>query len=402
MALHIGDRIIDINGHSIDKSNSIRDLQKIIDDTEKVLHLTIEHEPNTITRRNPINGELEFLTTQTVSRNASSTSICPNVANNSGNSNNSNSIQSSETTAMLPPTAPKLDKARIAVRMDEGYMSGTPKKSHKFARAQKSNQKGQRTTPQQPQQHQKFNCQQSSNSLRDKERSSSMSKLLLGGNVNTTDGQQQMYDLSRTKSFRVEPPNANSNQRIFRASDLVIGELIGHGFFGQVYKVTHKETKEVMVLKELYKWVDEDAQRNFLKEVAVLRSLSHRNVLRFIGVLYKEKKLHLITEYISGGSLASLLHGSSSDVKLSWSERMRFCENITCGMSYLHSKNIIHRDLNSGNCLVRDVGKDRTVIVADFGLARLCKASTDGNGTVINRKSQRERRKRYTIVGTPW
>lgn len=62
--------------------------------------------------------------------------------------------------------------------------------------------------------------------------------------------------------------------------------------------------------------------------------------------------------------------------------------------------NIIHRDLNSGNCLVRDVGKDRTVIVADFGLARLCKASNEG--TVINKKSQRERRKRYTVVGTPW
>jgi LIM domain kinase 1 len=376
MALHIGDRIIDINGHSVERSNSIKDLQMIIDDTDRVLQLTIEHEPNTITRRNPVSGELEFLTTETISRNASSSSIAPSDNNNFA----------------LPPV-PKLDKARIAVRMDEGYMSGTPKKSHKLARTQKNNQRTQH----------KFNCQQSSNSLRDgKERSSSMSKLLLGHNsVHTTDG--KMFDLSRTKSFRVEPPNGRSNQRIFRASDLVIGEMLGRGFFGQVYKVTHKETKEVMVLKELYKWVDDDAQRNFLKEVAVLRSLNHRNVLRFIGVLYKEKKLHLITEYISGGTLASLLHdASSSCVDLSWSERMHFSRDISMGMSYLHSMNIIHRDLNSGNCLVRDVGKDRTVIVADFGLARLCKASTDKQGTVLNRKSQRERRKRYTVVGTPW
>lgn len=56
------------------------------------------------------------------------------------------------------------------------------------------------------------------------------------------------------------------NQRIFRASDLVKGELLGKGFFGQVYKVTHKETGEVMVLKELYR-VDEEAQKNFVKEV---------------------------------------------------------------------------------------------------------------------------------------
>jgi LIM domain kinase 1 len=382
MALHVGDRVIDINGHSVNAtSDSIRDLQKIIDDTDRVLQLTIEHEPNTITRKNPISGELEFLTTQNVSRNASSSSISPS---------------SVESVAMLPPQPPKIDKARIAMRMDEGYMSGTPKKSNKLMRNQQKKNQG--TQP-------KFNCQQSSNSLRDgKERSSSMSKLFLGGNVQTTDGQNQMFDLSRTKSFRVEPQNGHAHQRIFRASDLVIGELLGRGFFGEVYKVTHKETKEVMVLKELYKWVDEDAQKNFLKEVAVLRSLSHRNVLRFIGVLSKEKKLPFITEFVGGGTLASLLHGSAShnQVPLSWSERIHFARDISMGMSYLHSKSIIHRDLNSGNCLVRDVGKDRTVIVADFGLARLCKTSNDGHGTVINRKSQRERRKRYTVVGTPW
>lgn len=46
------------------------------------------------------------------------------------------------------------------------------------------------------------------------------------------------------------------------------GELLGKGFFGQVFKVTHRDTNEVMVLKELYR-VDEDAQKNFLKEVIV-------------------------------------------------------------------------------------------------------------------------------------
>jgi hypothetical protein len=144
MALHIGDRVIDVNGHSVQNSSSLKDIQKIIDDTDRVLQLTIEHEPNTITRRNPISGELEFLTTQAVSRNASSSSI----------------------DATSPPP-PKLDKARIAMRMDEGYMSGTPKKFNKLQRNQKpSHQKHQR----------KYNCQQSSNSLRDgKERSSSMS-----------------------------------------------------------------------------------------------------------------------------------------------------------------------------------------------------------------------------------
>ena len=208
----------------------------------------------------------------------------------------------------------------------------------------------------------------------------------------------EFYDLSRTKSFRVE---SQPWPRIFRASDLVQGELLGKGFFGQVFKVTHKKTKEVMVLKELYR-VDEEAQRNFLKEVAVLRSLSHNNVLRFIGVLYRDKKLHLVTEFIPGGSLKELIH---SEMVLPWEQRVLFAKDIACGMAYLHSKNIIHRDLNSLNCLVRE---DKTVIVADFGLARIIQSgnecgsgrwSVDGNST-IGRK-YKTRRQRYTVVGNP-
>lgn len=87
--------------------------------------------------------------------------------------------------------------------------------------------------------------------------------------VNRSPPTRETCDLSRTRSFRVEP----KSQRIFRASDLVKGELLGKGFFGQVYKVTHRDTSEVMVLKELYR-VDEEAQKNFLKEVSGRLSLS--------------------------------------------------------------------------------------------------------------------------------
>lgn len=203
------------------------------------------------------------------------------------------------------------------------------------------------------------------------------------------------------------------NEFIDNCFHFVVGELLGKGFFGQVFKVTHKKTKEVMVLKELYR-VDEEAQRNFLKEVAVLRSLSHNNVLRFIGVLYRDKKLHLVTEFIPGGSLKELVH--DSDLVLPWEQRILFAKDIACGMAYLHSKNIIHRDLNSLNCLVRE---DKTVIVADFGLARIIQSPTkgtaspcgerggsgrwsvDGTGTV-GRKYSRQRKQRYTVVGNPY
>lgn len=91
----------------------------------------------------------------------------------------------------------------------------------------------------------------------DKERSSSMSRLL-----DDLPNNKRPNELSRAYSFLESKPQ----QRVFRASDLVKGELLGQGFFGQVFKVTTRDTEEVMVLKELYR-VDEEAQKNFLKEV---------------------------------------------------------------------------------------------------------------------------------------
>jgi len=173
---------------------------------------------------------------------------------------------------------------------------------------------------------------------------------------------------------------------------------LGRGFFGEVFLVTHKETGEKMVLKELYR-VDEEAQLNFLKEAAFLRSLNHTNVLRFIGVLYKDKKLHLLTEYISGGTLRELINDLT--VSLKWDRRVNFAKDISSGMHYLHSMNIIHRDLNSQNCLVKENG---TVVVADFGLARIISSNNRrmSNGSSCSGNKKRDRRKRYTVVGNPY
>lgn len=356
MSLHIGDRILEVNGTPV-KDSAIENIENLIQNSDKVLQLTIEHDPGML------------------SKNSSFSDISP-LQNIDINQRDNFNIYSDIPGSSKDMRMNKLEKERLFKRKDEGYISGT--KTRQLRKNKNLN----------------LNCAVASNSLREKERCSSMSKLLDESHSPSTE----LYDLSRTKSFRVEP----KPQRIFRASDLVQGELLGKGFFGQVFKVTHKVTKEVMVLKELYR-VDEEAQKNFLKEVAVLRSLSHNNVLQFIGVLYKDKKLHLLTEFISGGSLKELIHDSG--LPLPWEQRISFAKDIACGMSYLHSMNIIHRDLNSLNCLVRE---DKTVIVADFGLARIINQSSlssdkwSQSGTGTTGRKGRQRRQRYTVVGNPY
>ncbi|KAG7206030.1 hypothetical protein KM043_003433 [Ampulex compressa] len=329
ISLHIGDRILEVNGTPV-KDQPIENIENLIQSSDTVLQLTIEHDPDAVSRR------------------PTYTSSPPVMLTSVGS----------------PRTSPE-SKERLFKRRDEGYISGTRSRQLKRTRDPMH-----------------------------KERSSSMSRLLDGSSATNST-----CDLSRTRSFRVEP----KNQRIFRASDLVKGELLGKGFFGQVFKVTHRDTNEVMVLKELYR-VDEDAQKNFLKEVAVLRSLHHHNVLRFIGVLYKDKKLLLVTEYIAGGTLRALLHDTNEI--LPWAQRTSFAKDIAAGMAYLHSMNIIHRDLNSHNCLVRE---DKTVVVADFGLARIIQNGNSPDSRKYNRHSdgeaktsKKERKKRYTVVGNPY
>lgn len=83
-----------------------------------------------------------------------------------------------------------------------------------------------------------------------------------------------------------------------------------------------------MVLKKLYR-MDAKCEQDFVKEAAVMRQLHHPNVLRFLGVLYNEKKLHLVTEYVSGGTLRRLL---DSPTELSWSKRMSIAKDVASGM----------------------------------------------------------------------
>uniref|UniRef100_A0A7N6F9D0 LIM domain kinase 1 n=1 Tax=Anabas testudineus TaxID=64144 RepID=A0A7N6F9D0_ANATE len=213
----------------------------------------------------------------------------------------------------------------------------------------------------------------------------------------------QKRDMVRSESLRVDP--GDRTHRIFRPSDLIHGEVLGKGCFGQAVKVTHKETGEVMVMKELISF-DEETQKTFLKEVKVMRCLDHPNVLKFIGLFYKDKRINFVSEYIQGGTLRETIVKMDKDFP--WRIRVGYAKDIAAGMAYLHSMNVIHRDLNSYNCLVRE---NQSVVVADFGLARLVMEERNqrrtfsmerpAKGTLAELRKP-DRRKRYTVVGNPY
>uniref|UniRef100_A0A4W5JLJ6 dual-specificity kinase n=1 Tax=Hucho hucho TaxID=62062 RepID=A0A4W5JLJ6_9TELE len=157
----------------------------------------------------------------------------------------------------------------------------------------------------------------------------------------------------RPSSYRALRSAVSSLARI----DDFVCEKIGSGFFSEVFKVQHRISGQVMALK-MNTLASNKA--NMLREVQLMNRLCHPNILGY---------------YINGGNLEQLL---DSDRYLSWSVRMGLSQDIACGLQYLHSKGIFHRDLTSKNCLVRCENGVFTAVVGDFGLAEKIPDYCDG------------------------
>ncbi|RIB05818.1 kinase-like domain-containing protein [Gigaspora rosea] len=143
---------------------------------------------------------------------------------------------------------------------------------------------------------------------------------------------------------------------------------IGEGGFGIVYEADWEERRLMVALKSFnerpYGSI-ENIHKAFIKEFKLLEKItSHSNIIDFYGVT-KDTSGHysLILQLANNGNLRDYFKENYS--KLEWDTKIRIASEISDGIAFLHSNDIIHRDLHSKNILV----SNGHMKIADFGLA---------------------------------
>ncbi|XP_077227659.1 G-type lectin S-receptor-like serine/threonine-protein kinase LECRK3 [Tasmannia lanceolata] len=155
---------------------------------------------------------------------------------------------------------------------------------------------------------------------------------------------------------------------------------LGKGAFGTVYKgVLASNAGNLVAVKKLEKLVTE-GDKEFKSETTTIGCVHHRNLVPLLGFCCEGSQRLLVYAFMSNGSLASFLFGSS---RPSWNQRIHIAFGVARGLTYLHEEcntQIIHCDIKPQNILLDD---NFTARISDFGLAKLLQVDQTRTNTEL-------------------
>ncbi|XP_017779525.1 PREDICTED: serine/threonine-protein kinase 3 isoform X2 [Nicrophorus vespilloides] len=154
---------------------------------------------------------------------------------------------------------------------------------------------------------------------------------------------------------------------------------LGEGSYGSVYKALHKESGQVLAIKQVP--VDTDLQE-IIKEISIMQQCDSPYVVKYYGSYFKNTDLWIVMEYCGAGSVSDIMRLRKKT--LSEDEIATILCDTLKGLEYLHLRRKIHRDIKAGNILLNSEGHAK---LADFGVA----------GQLTDTMA-----KRNTVIGTPF
>ncbi|ODQ45758.1 hypothetical protein PICMEDRAFT_24760, partial [Pichia membranifaciens NRRL Y-2026] len=156
---------------------------------------------------------------------------------------------------------------------------------------------------------------------------------------------------------------------------------IGRGNFGDVYKAYDLRLQKNVAIKAINIEHSDDEIPVLLQEINLLRSLRNPNITNWYKTFIIDVTMFIVMEYCSEGSCSDLLKFNRNS--LEESVLSYIMKNVLEGLKYLHSLNIIHRDIKAANILI---AKGNVIKLADFGVSGQLNGNTG----------------RKTFVGTPY
>lgn len=144
-------------------------------------------------------------------------------------------------------------------------------------------------------------------------------------------------------------------------------KLLGHGSFAYVklaYPLHDKSVKKA--IKFIQKEQLKDKTFLFLRELNILKSLDHPNIIKFDEIFEDEKYFYIVQEYCEGGELLKRITKKGF---LSESESMKIIKKVFLAVNHMHEKQVVHRDLKPENILFVVNNEDSDIRIIDFGLS---------------------------------
>ena len=151
-----------------------------------------------------------------------------------------------------------------------------------------------------------------------------------------------------------------------------IGEILGRGGFGIIYKAKHLELEEYVVIKTPDKYWKDDSEYNryiaqFKQEAQKLANFSsdsHPHIVRVRDLFQEEKTYCLVMDFIPGKNLFQLVKQRGT---IPEAEIVPYIQKIGEALAFVHGKGVVHRDAHPGNIIIQPNGKP---ILIDFGIAK--------------------------------
>ena len=152
-------------------------------------------------------------------------------------------------------------------------------------------------------------------------------------------------------------------------------ELIGKGGFGEVYRARDNKLGREVAIKFLPREYSLDMERRhrFLREAKAASALNHPNICTIFELGETGGQFYMVMELLKGESLRERIR----DCQLTKHEILHFAKQIAEGLLEAHRKNIIHRDIKSGNIQVTPRNQ---IKILDFGLAKRTMSNSNPEG----------------------